>query len=88
MSALAVKIDPSVVDVSVTRHALHVVLADGREVSVPLEWFPRLRAATEEQKKQWRLIGRGVGIHWEAIDDDISVESLLATTDNYVAGNP
>jgi len=88
MSALAVRIDPSAVGVSVTAHGLHVVLADGREISVLLEWFPRLRSATEEQKKQWRLIGRGVGIHWEAIDEDISVESLLATTDNFVASNP
>jgi hypothetical protein len=56
---------------------LHVNLSDGREVSVPLEWFPRLRDATPEQRKNWRLIGRGVGIHWEDVDEDISVASLL-----------
>lgn len=58
---------------------MHVQLADGREISVPLEWFPSLRDATEEQRNNWRLIGRGVGIHWEDIDEDLSVEGLLST---------
>ena len=56
---------------------LHVRLLDGRELSVPLEWFPKLRAATAAQRKRWRLIGRGVGIHWEALDEDLSVAGLL-----------
>ncbi len=56
---------------------LHVQLSDGREISVPLEWFPSLRNATEEQRNRWRLIGKGVGIHWEDLDEDISVEGLL-----------
>lgn len=56
---------------------LHIRLLDGREISVPLEWFPRLRDATEEQRKKWRLIGKGVGIHWEDLDEDISVAALL-----------
>ena len=73
-----IRIEPLAVDVSFTPDALHVVLADGREVSAPLEWFPRLRAATGEQKRNWRLIGKGIGIHWEDVDGDISVESLLA----------
>jgi hypothetical protein len=72
------RIDPQAVDVSFTPDALRVVLDDGREISAPLEWFPRLRAATGEQKRNWRLIGKGVGIHWEDVDEDISVESLLA----------
>lgn len=46
---------------------------------MPLEWFPRLRDATREQRQHWRLIGGGIGIHWEEVDEDISVESLLAT---------
>ena len=62
-----------------TAEALRVVLADGREISVPLAWFPRLHNATAEQRKNWRLIGGGIGIHWEDVDEDISVESLLAT---------
>ena len=56
---------------------IHVCLSDGREISAPLDWFPRLRNATDEQRQQWELIGRGVGIHWEAIDEDISVAGLL-----------
>jgi len=57
---------------------LRVVLADGRELAVPLAWFPRLRDATPDQRSRWELIGGGIGIHWPAIDEDISVESLLA----------
>ena len=72
--------EPLVVDARCTADALIVRLADGREVSVPLEVFPRLRDATVEQRKRWRLIGGGVGLHWEDVDEDISVESLLATT--------
>jgi hypothetical protein len=78
MGTLDIRIEPLAVDVSFSPDALHVVLADGREVSAPLEWFPRLRAATSGQKKNWRLIGKGIGIHWEDVDEDISVESLLA----------
>lgn len=65
------------VDVSCSDDALSVVLDDGRTVSVPLVWFPRLVAATPRQRKQWEPIGGGIGIHWEAIDEDISVASLL-----------
>ena len=76
MSTL-VEVEPLAVDVSCTDDSLRVVLADGREISVPLVWFPRLLQATLEQRKAWRLIGGGIGIHWEAVDEDISVESLL-----------
>ncbi len=58
-------------------HMMHVRLLDGREINVPIEWFTKLRSATEEQRNNWRLIGRGIGIHWEDIDEDISVASLL-----------
>jgi hypothetical protein len=78
MGTLDIRIEPLAVDVPFTPDALHVILAVGREVSAPLEWFPRLRAATGEQKRNWRLIGKGIGIHWEDVDEDISVESLLA----------
>ena len=71
--------EPLAVEAWCTEDALHVRLADGREVSVPLEWFPRLRSATPGQRKEWRLIGGGIGLHWEAVDEDISVESVLAT---------
>jgi hypothetical protein len=65
------------VDVSCSDDALSVVLDDGRTVSVPLVWFPRLLAATAKQRKHWEPIGGGIGIHWEEIDEDISVASLL-----------
>lgn len=65
------------VDVSCSDDSLTVVLDDGRSVSVPLEWFPRLVAATPRQRKEWEPIGGGIGIHWEVIDEDISIASLL-----------
>src|SRR5713101_2710002 len=65
------------VEVACSDDALTVVLDDGRTVSVPLMWFPRLLNATPRQRKEWEFIGGGIGIHWEAIDEDISVASLL-----------
>jgi hypothetical protein len=65
------------VDVRFSEDALIVRLSDGREVSVPLEWFPRLRDATPDQRKDWRLIAHGIGIHWESVDEDIAVTTLL-----------
>lgn len=65
------------VEVSCTDHDLTVILDDGRTVSVPLVGFPRLLAASPKQRKVWELIGGGIGLHWEAIDEDISVASLL-----------
>ena len=77
MSISAMRMDPTAVEVSVTDVALRVVMADGRELSVPLVWFPRLLNATPAQRSRWRLIGRGEGIHWPDVDEDVSVESLL-----------
>jgi hypothetical protein len=77
MPISAVKLDATAVDVSVTDERLIVTLADGRELSAPLAWFPRLLEATESQRGAWRLIGRGHGIHWPEVDEDISVASLL-----------
>ena len=56
---------------------LHVQLSDGREISAPLNWFPKLRTATSEQRSNWKLIGNGVGIHWDDLDEDLSVAGLL-----------
>jgi hypothetical protein len=72
-----VAFEPLVEDVDFTRNALVVLLSDGREIRMPIEWSDRLRKATPKQRKAWRLIGGGVGIHWESIDEDILVESLL-----------
>ncbi|MDM8006873.1 MAG: DUF2442 domain-containing protein [Phycisphaerae bacterium] len=77
-STTKVQPEPLAVGVSFTKDTLRVALADGREIAVPLEWSPRLRRATPKQRKNWRLIGGGVGIHWEDVDEDLSVESLLA----------
>jgi len=78
MSSSPVKIKPFATDVRITPKGLRVLLADGREILAPLQWFPRLRKATKSQRANWRLIGHGIGIHWEEIDEDISVGALLA----------
>src|SRR5579863_9867490 len=64
--------------VTVTDDALVADLADGRTISVPLAWFPRLAHGTPIERANWRLIAGGEGIHWPDLDEDISVESLLA----------
>ncbi len=79
MSTLAVKLEPLATDVSFTEDSLRVVLADGREVSAPLLWFPRLLHATADERARWELIGDGIGIHWPLVDEDVEVASLLAT---------
>jgi hypothetical protein len=70
--------EPIAVDVNVDDVMLRVTLEDGREIAVPVAWFPRLRDATSKEASNWRLIGRGEGIHWPDIDEDISVEWLLS----------
>ncbi|MBI2931715.1 MAG: DUF2442 domain-containing protein [Planctomycetes bacterium] len=65
------------VDVRFDAVRMRVRLLDGREVIVPLAWFPKLRDATSAQRRRWRLIGKGVGIHWDGIDEDLSVSALL-----------
>ena len=65
-------------EVRTTKDALIVGLHDGRSISVPLGWFPRLAHGTPRERREWRLIGGGRGIHWPALDEDISVEHLLA----------
>ena len=62
---------------SLSDEALVVDLADGRTITVPLAWFPRLAHGTAAERAHWRLIGRGIGIHWEDVDEDILVASLL-----------
>jgi len=77
MNTLAIRIDPHAIDVKIDDSALHFILADGREISAPLEWFPRLRDATPTQRQHWRLIGKGIGINWPDIDEDIAVTTLM-----------
>ena len=79
MAISTVEIDvPNVEGVAVTDDTLSMELSDGRTISVPLAWYPRLLHATTQERNNWRLIGNGQGIHWEDIDEDISVEGLLA----------
>lgn len=80
MSTLAVELHPQAVSVSFTEVAIVVDLADGRTVSAPLVWFPRLLSASPQQLENWELLGDGEGIHWPDIDEDISISGLLAGT--------
>lgn len=79
MTTLAIQIEaPSAIGALVTDDTLTVDLFDGRTISVPIGWYPRLLNSTSQEREKWRLIGNGQGIHWEDIDEDISVEGLLA----------
>ena len=69
---------PGVEDVTVTEDTLKAELSDGRTISVPLAWYPRLVHATPEERDNWELIGEGQGIRWPDLDEDISVEGLIA----------
>lgn len=62
----------------VTNDTLTIQLRDGRAIAIPLGWYPRLEHGTPEERRQWTLIGSGTGIHWAALDEDISVSALLA----------
>ncbi|MFD1613984.1 DUF2442 domain-containing protein [Gelatiniphilus marinus] len=77
MSILTINKSKIASDLSFTDTKMIIHLEDGRELSVPLEWFHKLRNATKEQLNSWRFIGKGEGIHWEALDEDISVENLI-----------
>jgi len=70
--------DLRAMSVCVHADSLTVELSDGRSLSVPLAWFPRLQAGTQRERSNWRLIGGGSGLHWPDLDEDISVEALLA----------
>ena len=74
-----IKRGATAVDVTVTDDQVVIALVDGRELAAPLAWFPRLEDATADQRRNSRLIGRGHGIHWPDVDEDISVASLLKT---------
>jgi len=72
-----VKTIPRAVDLEVSEDELIINLVDGRRLCVPLAWSPRLLAATPEQRNEWELLGDGEGIHWPAVDEDLSIEGLL-----------
>ena len=77
MSTSVVERTPLASDVTCTRDELIVTLVDGRRISVPLAWFPRLSKASESELRNYELLGDGEGIHWPDIDEDLSVEGLL-----------
>ncbi len=80
MSTLTIEAVARATGVRVTEHDLIVELTDGRTLSAPLVWFPRLLHATPAQRRRWQLIGDGEGIHWPAVDEDLSVAGLLRGT--------
>jgi hypothetical protein len=69
---------PGAMDIQITEDTLSVDLSDGRTISVPLPWYPRLTEGTDKERTNWRLIGNGEGIHWEDLDEDISIAGLIA----------
>jgi hypothetical protein len=78
MSTLAIEIRAlEAQHVVVTEDTLVVELADGRTISAPIAWYPRLLHGSPEERNNWRLIGKGEGIHWPDLDEDISVENIL-----------
>lgn len=77
MSILTVNKSKFATNLSFTDSKMIVEFEDGRELSIPLEWFVKLRNATKIQLENWRFIGKGEGVHWEDLDEDISIEHLL-----------
>ena len=68
---------PQIQSVTITEDTLSADLSDGRTISVPLAWYPRLLHGSVEERSQWRLIGNGEGIHWAELDEDISIKNLI-----------
>ncbi len=77
MGILALAADERVAGVEVTEDVLSVNLMDGRTITVPLVWYPRLLHASESERKNWQVCGGGYGIHWPDIDEDLSTEGML-----------
>jgi hypothetical protein len=78
MSISTAEAQVAATNLRVDENTLTVDLSDGRVLSVPLAWYPRLSHGTPEERNNWRLIGKGYGVHWPALDEDISIEGLLA----------
>jgi hypothetical protein len=79
MTTLIVELSvPEMEKATVSEDSLSVSLADGRRISVPLAWYPRLFHASKRERQRFRIIGKGEGIHWSDIDEDISVENILS----------
>ncbi len=79
MSISTIEIQPTLAEgISIDEELLTIDFVDGRSISVPLEWYPRLLHGTPQERANWRLIGQGEGIHWPELDEDISVENVWA----------
>ena len=81
MNFLAPSLDNTAMDVRFDSDSVMFDLADGRTISAPLAWFPRLFSATTAQRSNWQLIGRGYGVHWPDVDEDISILGLQGLPD-------
>ena len=77
MPISANRLDAQALNVEFVDASIRLILADGRDISAPLAWSPRLRDASDAQRANWRLIGRGEGVHWPDLDEDVSVNALL-----------
>jgi hypothetical protein len=77
MGSLALRADERVANVTFTADSLSVPLKDGRTITVPLAWYPKLLHASKEQRNNWKIAGAGYGIHWPDLDEDLSTEGLL-----------
>lgn len=80
MNTSAVELHPQAQNIICTDEAIIVELVDGRTISAPLVWFPRLSQASKKQLENWQILGDGEGIHWPDVDEDLSVAGLLAGT--------
>ena len=76
------KFSTRAIDVIISADSFSVVLEDGREMSVSYAYFPRLATATDSQRKKWRFIGKGSGLHWDEVDEDISIASILGAPED------
>lgn len=77
MSSSAANLEAVATHMHIDSLFLRLRLADGRELAVPLAWFPKLSVATEEQRNNWRWVGGGIGMHWPDVDEDLSVRGML-----------
>jgi len=80
MAISATVTDPRVADVAISSATLAVMLRDGRKISVPLDWFPKLKNATAQERSVWEIAAAGYGIHWPLVDEDLSVDGSLHGT--------
>jgi hypothetical protein len=78
MNTLTLEIEPVVIEVSVTNEKLNIELADGRSITIPLEWYPRLKYGTAKERANWHLLGDGYAIEWPELDEHIGIEGILA----------